>query len=119
MDIINDEKQNMKAKYICEERDGKFWVRGKCCVDSDGNLREDYTGWFVKELDVPTPGVLCDEEGRFIWEVQPDDTVVKGLSSLTAKELAAIEEAATKDPDVLLQRIVDLEGRLKDLEGAK
>ncbi|MBA7533688.1 hypothetical protein ES705_25931 [subsurface metagenome] len=106
-------------KFICEERNGKIWVRGKCCVNREtGELREDYSDWIVKELEVPTPNVPCNEDGCLIWEVV-DDEVRKGVSPLTDKEQQAITDAAEKTPEALLKRIVELEASLAAAEGAK
>ena len=97
-------------RFICEERDGKLWVRGKCCIDrKTGELREDYSGWIVKDITVPTPNILCDAEGRLIWEVQ-GEKVVKGVSPLTAKETAA---KARPTIDDLIVRIAELETIIK------
>ena len=100
-------------KFICEERNGKIWVRGKCCVNREtGELREDYSGWIVKDIDMPTPNVLCDEEGRLIWEVK-DGKAIAGVSPLTAKEQAA------KDKPSMAEEMEALKGRIKDLEASR
>ena len=105
----------LPLNYFCENRDGKLWVRGKCCVDRKmGELREDYSGWIVRDLDVPTPNVLCDEEGHLIWEVKGNQ-VVKGMASLTAKE----EAARIPETEKLKARITDLEVAIKELQDAR
>lgn len=82
-------------KYICEERDAKIYVRGKCCVDKEtGELRENYSDWIVKELYVPTPNVLSDENGQPIWEVLPDDSVIKNPLPLKEQEIENRTRAA-------------------------
>ena len=97
-------------KFICEERNGKIWVRGKCCVNREtGELREDYSDWIVKDIEVPTPKVLCDDEGHLIWEVVKDK-VTPGVSPLTAKEQAA------KDKPTMAEEIEALKRRLDELE---
>ncbi len=100
-------------KFICEERNGKIWVRGKCCVNREtGELCEDYSDWIVKDIEVPTPGILCNEEGHLIWEVKGDKGV-KGIAPLTAKEQAA------KDKPSMAEEMEALKGRIKDLEASR
>ncbi len=96
-------------KFICEDRDGKAYVRGKCCVDSKGEFREDYSGWIVKDLDIPNPNILADEYGRLLYRVV-DGKAIREPSELTPKEQAAKDR---KTPDekiaILKERIAILE----------
>lgn len=99
------------VKYICEHRGGGLWVRGKCCINRvTGELREDYSGWIVRDITVPTPNILCDEEGHLIWEVK-DNKVVAGVSPLTEKE------QAVKDKPTMAEKIEALKARITELEG--
>ena len=96
-------------KFICEDRDGKIYVRGKCCMDrtsSPNEFREDYTGWIIEDLDIPNPNVLADEDGRLLYRVMPDNTVIREPSELTAKEQAAKNKPTIDD---LIRRIEILE----------
>ncbi len=91
-------------KYICEDRGGKIYVRGKCCVDSKGELREDYTGWIIEDLDIPNPNVLADE-GRLLYRVI-DGKAIREPSALTPKEQAAKDRPTLEQA---IERIVILE----------
>ncbi len=104
---------NMR-KYICEYRGDKLYVRGACCVNREtGELKEDYSDWIVRELDVPTPGILADE-GRLIWRVAAKGIVVREPSDLTAKEIAAKEKAEYAKR--LLEIVAGLEEKIRILE---
>ena len=94
-------------KYICEDRDGKVYVRGKCCVDSEGELREDYMGWIIEDLDIPNSNVLADE-GRLLYRVV-DGKAIREPSDLTPKE------QATKDRKTPEEEIKILKGRFDKL----
>ncbi len=96
-------------KFICENRDGKVCVRGPCCVDSKGELREDYTGWIIEDLDIPNPNVLADEDGRLLYRVI-DHRAVTEKSELTEKEKKAKALASITKED-LIKRIEVLEAR--------
>ena len=99
-------------KFICEDRDGKVYVRGKCCVDrtdSPDEFREDYTEWIIEDLDIPNPNVLSDEDGRLLYRVI-DGKAIREPSELTPKEQAAKDR---KTPD---EEIVILKERLAQLE---
>ena len=92
-------------KFICEDRDGKIYVRGKCCLDrtdSPNEFREDYTGWIIENLDIPNPNVLADEEGRLLYRVVNHKAVAE-MSDLTEKEKAA------RDRPTLEQAIARIE----------
>ncbi len=75
-----------------------------------GELCEDYSEWIVKDIDMPTPNILCDMEGHLIWEVVKDK-VVAGVSNLTEKEQAA------KDKPTMAEEIEALKERIAKLEG--
>ena len=96
-------------KFICEDRGGKVYVRGKCCVDSKGEFREDYTGWIIKDLDIPNPNVLADE-GRLLYRVV-NGKAIREPSELTPKE-QAVKDKKTPDEEIamLKERIAQLEG---------
>jgi len=99
-------------KFICEDRDGKIYVRGKCCLDrtsSTREFREDYSGWIIEDLDIPNPNVLSDEDGRLLYEVV-NHKAIKAPSELTAKEQAA------KDRKTPEEEIEILKARLDELE---
>ena len=95
-------------KFICEDRDGKVYVRGKCCVDSKGELRESYTGWIIEDLDIPNPNVLADKDGRLLYRVV-DGKAIREPSELTPKEQAA------KDRKTPEEEIKILKGRFDKL----
>ncbi len=78
-------------KFICENRDGKIYIRGKCCLDrttSPNEFREDYSGWIIEDLDIPNPNILSDEDGRLLYRVT-DGKAIREPSELTPKEQAA------------------------------
>ena len=88
-------------KFICENRDGKIYIRGKCCLDrttSPNEFREDYSGWIIEDLDIPNPNILSDEDGRLLYRVT-DGKAIREPSELTPKEQAA------KDRPILEQAI--------------
>ncbi len=93
-------------KFICEDRDGKIYVRGKCCVDSKGEFREDYAGWIIEDLDIPNPSVLADE-GHLLYRVVNHKAVAK-MSDLTEKEKAARDRPTLEQA---IERIEALEAR--------
>ena len=98
-------------KFICENRDGKIYVRGKCCLDrtpSTNEFREDYSSWIIEDLDVPNPNVLTDEEGRLLYRVL-DGKAIREPSELTPKEQAA------KDRKTPEEEIKILKGRFDKL----
>ena len=93
-------------KFVCEDRGGKVYVRGKCCVDSKGEFREDYAGWIIEDLDIPNPSVLADEEGRLLYQVV-DGKAIREPSGLTPKEQAARNKPTLEQA---IERIAILEG---------
>ncbi len=100
-------------KFICEDRDGKVYVRGKCCLDrtdSPNEFREDYSGWIIEDLDIPNPNVLADEDGRLLYQVI-NHKAIREPSELTPKEQAAKDK---KTPD---EEIAILKERMAILEG--
>ena len=102
-------------KFICEDRDGKVYVRGPCCMDRTSSLnefREDYTGWIIEDLDIPNPNVLADEEGRLFYRVINHKAVAE-KSDLTEKEREAREKKSPEEEIELLKQ------RLKILETGK
>ena len=95
-------------KFICEDRDGKVYVRGKCCVDrttSPNEFREDYSGWIIEDLDISNPGVLADEGGRLLYRVV-DGKAIREPSGLTPKEQAAKDRPTLEQA---IERIAILE----------
>ncbi len=95
-------------KFICEDRDGKVYVRGKCCLDrtaSPNEFREDYSGWIIEDLDIPNSNVLADEEGRLLYRVV-DGKAIKEPSDLTPKEQAAKDKPTLEQA---IERIAILE----------
>ena len=91
-------------KFICEDRGGKIYIRGKCCVDNKGELRENYKGWIIKDLDIPNPNVLADE-GRLLYRVV-NGKAIREPSELTPKEQAAKDKPTLEQA---IERIAILE----------
>ncbi len=95
-------------KFICEDRDGKIYVRGPCCMDrTDGpnEFREDYSSWIIEDLDIPNPGVLADEDGRLLYRVV-DGKAIREPNELTPKEQAAKDRPTLEQA---IERIAILE----------
>ena len=93
-------------KFICEDRDGKVYVRGKCCLDrttSPNEFREDYTDWIIEDLDIPNPNVLADEEGRLLYRVL-DGKAIREPSDLTPKEQAAKDRKTPEEEIKILKK---------------
>ncbi len=102
-------------KFICEERDGKIYVRGKCCVDSKGELREPYDGWIIEDLDISNPNVLADKEGRLLYEVV-NHKAIREPSDLTEKEKAIRDKKSPEEEiEILKQRLENLEDGTGDV----
>ncbi len=98
-------------KFICEDRDGKVYVRGPCCIDrtdSPNEFRENYSDWIIEDLDISSPGVLADE-GRLLYRVI-NHKAIREPSELTPKGQAA-KDRKTPDEEIaiLKERITILE----------
>ena len=95
-------------KFICEDRGGKVYVRGKCCMDrtdSPNEFRENYSSWIIEDLDISNPNVLADEDGRLLYGVV-DGKAIREPSALTPKEQAAKDKPTLEQA---IERIAILE----------